>query len=228
MSELRLLLIEDNSAVSQTLSLALSQNYELIAASNGEDGLDIAREMRPDIVMLDLNLPGISGLEVCDELRKIGVTAPILVLTADNRLSTKLNLFASGADDFMVKPFSLGELKARLNVVKKRIDRQKLEASTLRTASLILDHSTRTVIRDGGQSIRLRHKEYDLLEELVKNVGQTLSRKRLAASAWGISYEPWSNIIDVHIKHLRDKIDKPYSRPLITTIHGSGYRLENY
>ena len=226
MGEMRLLLIDDNSAVAQTLGLALSQYYDLSVATNGEDGLTLAREIRPDIILLDLNLPGISGLQVCNELRTIGVTAPILILTADNKLSTKLNLFSAGADDFMVKPFSLGELKARLNVVKQRLDRNRVYFNGLRTGSLVLDESTRSVIREGGQAISLRKKEYSILEHMIKNAGQTVSRRHLAISAWGESREPWSNTVDVHIKNLRDKIDKPYERPLITTVHGSGYRLE--
>ena len=228
MGEMSVLLIEDNSAVSETLALALSKNYNFFSASTGQLGLSIASEISPDIIILDLNLPDISGLTVCERLRKIGVRTPILVLSGDNSLATKLELFAAGADDYLVKPFSLGELRARLKVIDKRIVSYRSALSNYKTASLVLDRDSRTVAREGGPAIALRRKEFAVLEYLIKNVGKIVSRDHLAADVWNKPAESWSNTVDVHIKHLRDKIDKPYDRPLITTVHGHGYRLEVY
>jgi DNA-binding response OmpR family regulator len=227
MGEIGVLLIEDNSAISGALGLALSQNYSFEIASSGKAGLEIIQKRKIEIIIIDLDLPDISGLQVCKRIRKIGVQAPILILSNDKRLSTKLELFDAGADDYLVKPFRLGELKARLNAIRTRQQIYKLALlANSKTPSLILNKTNQSVIRDGGQSISLRTKEYAILEYLVKNAGETVSRSLLASYAWEDQGEPWSNSVDVHIKHLRDKIDKPYKERLITTIHGYGYRLE--
>ena len=220
------ILIEDNRAVLETLSASLKNNYTLFLAQNGIDGLELIKSERPDLIILDLNLPDISGLRICREARKVGVKAPILILSGDGRLSTKLSLFNAGADDYLVKPFSLGELEARLKAMYRRLDQYKQMVSNPRTSSLALDRSTRSVIREGGRAIALRHKEYAILEYLVKNAGQTITRERIVASVWQDKKKPWSNAIDVHVNSLREKIDKPFDRQLITTIHGVGYRLE--
>ncbi|MHB1865324.1 MAG: response regulator transcription factor [Candidatus Saccharimonadales bacterium] len=221
------ILIEDNRAVSETLSAALSQTYTLISTQSGNEGLRIIKSERPDLIILDLNLPDISGLKICSEARRIGVKAPILVLSGDGSLSTKLELFSAGADDYMVKPFSLGELEARLKAMSRRITSYKQMVANPRTPSLVLDRANECVIREGSQPIQLRHKEYAVLEYLIKYAGQTVDRERLVASIWKGNKKPWSNSIDVHVKTLRDKIDKPFKRQLITTIHGVGYRLED-
>ena len=226
MGEMSVLLIEDNGAVIKALGLYLvSQNYLLTTAYDGQSGIDLALDKKPEIIILDLSLPDMSGLQVCHELRKIGVKAPILVLSSDDRLATKLDLFAAGADDYLLKPFSLSELKARLNAFSRRINNYRAVLVGLKTPSLILDEANQCVIREGGEAIELRRKEYDILEYLIKNVGKTVSRHHLASYAWKTN-EPWSNAVNVHISILRDKIDKPYNQPLITTIHGHGYRLE--
>lgn len=227
MIEPKAVLIEDNRAVSETLSAALSPNYNLLSTSYGRDGLCLIKSERPELIILDLNLPDISGIEIVHETRRIGVKAPILVLTGDNRLSTKLELFSAGVDDYMMKPFSLGELEARLRVMARRYRMYKQMIANPRTSSLVLDRASESVIREGGQAIYLRHKEYAVLDYLIKNVGQTVSRHQLVAHIWKDSKKPWSNSIDVHIKSLRDKIDKTYTKQLITTIHGVGYRLED-
>ncbi|HEY4963735.1 MAG TPA: response regulator transcription factor [Candidatus Saccharimonadales bacterium] len=226
MGEMRLVLIEADSAVTQTLAVALSINYELFTASNGEIGLKYIIESLPDIILLDNNLPDITGVQLISRIKQIGVKAPILVLGDNPSLKTKLDLFNAGADDYILKPFSLGELKARLAVNERRVFSYMTAANNLKTSNLLLDRVSRTVSRDGGRTIRLRPKEYDILECLVINVGHTVSQHTLATHAWKNLNQPWSNAIAVHIKHLRDKIDSPYDIPLITTIHGFGYRLE--
>jgi two-component system OmpR family response regulator len=227
MVEPKAILIEDNRAVSETLSAALNQNYRLLSTSFGHEGLSLIKSERPELIILDLNLPDISGLKICKETRRIGVKSPILVLSGDDRLSTKLELFSAGADDYMVKPLSLGELEARLQAMYKRLNIYKQMLANPRTGSLILDRTNESVIRAGSRPINLRHKEYAILDYLIKNAGSIVSRKRLVKQIWRNSKRPWSNSVDVHIKTLRDKIDKPFDKQLITTIHGVGYRLED-
>ncbi len=227
MVEPKAILIEDNRAVTETLTVALNKNYDLVTTGFGHEGLSLIKSERPELIILDLNLPDISGLKICREARRIGVKAPILVLSGDGSLSSKLELFSAGADDYMVKPFSLGELEARLRAMSRRINVYKQMAANPRTESLVLDRSSESVIRDGGQSIHLRHKEYAILDFLIKNAGKTISRQRLLNHVWRGAKKPWSNSVDVHLKTLRDKMDRPFEKQLIKTIHGAGYRLED-
>lgn len=227
MGKLRVLLLERNSVISETLSVALSPNYSISTLQNSQKIYSAIRDKKPDIIILDLNATTRSGLEICSELRTIGVTAPILILGNRDSLETRIKLFEAGADDYITKPFSLGEFKARLRVIARRLETYNLLLSTLGSPKLILDSQSRSVIRDGSQSIKLRRKEFAILEYLLKNAGETVSRQHLATYAWKNTNDPWSNTVDVHIKNLRDKIDKPFKRKLITTIHGHGYRLEN-
>ena len=221
------ILIEDNRAVTETLSAALKQRYNLLTCELGSEGLSLIKSERPDLIILDLNLPDISGLQICRETRRIGVKAPILVLSGDGSLATKLELFSAGADDYMVKPFSLGELEARLKAMSRRLNIYRQMLGNPRTTSLVLDRTNESVIREGGHAIDLRHKEYAILDLLIKNPGITISRQRLVTHVWKGRKKPWSNSVDVHIKTLRDKMDKPFEKQLIRTIHGVGYRLED-
>ncbi|MEI9914351.1 MAG: response regulator transcription factor [Candidatus Saccharibacteria bacterium] len=227
MVEPKAILIEDNQAVSDTLNAALSKRYKLIRASTGREGLSLIKSDKPELIILDLNLPDISGLRICHEVRRIGVKAPILILSGDDRLSTKLSLFSVGADDYVVKPFSLGELEARLRAMSRRFNTYKDMLANPRTSYLALDRTNQSVIREGSQSIYLRRKEYTILDYLIKNAGQVVDRDKLAAHVWKDNKRPWSNSIDVHIKALRDKVDRPFKKQLINTIHGVGYRLED-
>jgi DNA-binding response OmpR family regulator len=226
MAYFKAVLIEDNESVLDTLNTALKHSYEILLAKNGKDGLELIKKERPDLIILDLNLPDIPGLIVCRQTRKIGVKAPILILSGDGSLSTKLELFSCGADDYLVKPFSLGELEARLNAISRRLKIYREMMTSPRSTSLILDRDTESVTREGSRPIYLRHKEYAILDVLVKHANQTLSRDHLRSLAWR-NNKPWSNSIDVHIKTLRDKIDRPFKHQLIKTIHGVGYRLED-
>jgi two-component system OmpR family response regulator len=227
MGEKTLLVISTNRLVIETLNLTLSKNYTIKIVSDSFNDLKPSLACNPDAIVIDSPLKEKDVTSLCSGLRSAGAKAPVLVLSADSKLQAKLEAFAAGADDYLVKPFSIGELKARLEV-SIRTNKSFTSAYPQTNPLLILDKSSRSVIREGGQAIVLRKKEFLILEYLVSNAGQTVSRHSLASYVWESSEKPWSNSVDVHIKHLRDKIDKPFEKRIITTIHGYGYRLENY
>lgn len=172
-----------------------------------------------------MNLPDLPGLAVCERLRERGAQCPILVLSAEASVMSKINLLDAGANDYLTKPFSVGELKARLRVLTRANQYLYSRPTVLLAAyGLELNRQTRTVTRE-GTVISLRRKEFALLECLMEHAGAVVSRTTLARYAWQ-GDELWTNTVDVHIKHLRDKIDRPFEQPLIRTVHGLGYKLE--
>lgn len=223
---MHLLLVEDGRDMAAALKQVLAPHYHVTHAESGLDALKQIQQDSYDIIILDLSLPDISGLEVCETIRSQGCTTPLLVLTGDDSVLNKIRVLDAGADDYLTKPFSLGELKARLRVLLRRQHQLPLETSRLTTAGLTLDKTKHQVERD-GQTIRLRRKEFALLECLMRHADMVVTRSALGNYAWQGSDTPWTNTIDVHIKHLRDKVDRPFEQPLIRTIHGVGYKLES-
>lgn len=221
----KLLLIEDNRAISDPLTQALRDCYELEVATTADRGAFLAVSEEYGAIILELNLPDRSGLAVCEELRNRGITAPILILSSDTNVLTKIKLLDAGADDYLTKPFSLGELKARLRVLHRRSVEPIDTRSELVVGELRLDRTNRQVWR-GDTIIDLRRKEFAILECLMLRAGMVVNRDTLTSHAWDGSEESWTNTIDVHIKYLRDKIDRPFASRLIKTVHGLGYRLE--
>lgn len=222
---MKLLLIEDSRDISLALSRALYADYEVDLAFTGSDGLGRALSNDYGIVVLDLNLPDMHGLEVCKTLRRQNFKAPILILTGDSKVLSKISLLDAGADDYLTKPFSLGELKVRLRTLLRRAGRSELKRNRIIIDDLELD-STEHSVRRAGQAIGLRRKEFALLECLMQNVGDVVTRETLCDYAWSDTDDPWKNTVDVHIKYLRDKVDRPFSRRMIKTVHGLGYKLE--
>lgn len=222
---MKLLLIEDSHDISTALSRALFTDYSVDLAFNGRDGIERADADNYDVIVLDLNLPDMSGLEVCYILRRRNIKSPILILTGESKILSKISLLDAGADDYLTKPFSLGELKVRLRALIRRSGKRELRNSRLVVDDLELDVTEHLVSRD-GQIIELRRKEFALLECLMQNVGDVVSRENLCRYAWDANDDPWKGTVDVHIKHLRDKIDLPYDTRLIRTVHGYGYRME--
>jgi two-component system OmpR family response regulator len=221
---MQILIVEDDNEVSHSLKQALSASYSVEVTALGQEALEMAGEGF-DAIMLDLGLPDMDGLEICQRMRSMGVTSVILVLTADGSLMQKVKLLDAGADDYLTKPFSLEELKARLRALLRR-QQKRMGSKTLSVGSLELDLATRRV-RRGGAEIVLRRKEFDLLECLMRNAGHVISRSFILDEVWGEDAEVWTNSIDVHIKYLRDKIDKPFEGPpMIRTIHGVGYKID--
>ncbi|HEX5744314.1 MAG TPA: response regulator transcription factor, partial [Candidatus Saccharimonadales bacterium] len=220
----RLLLIDDDRSIARALSLALRNAYMVDIAGDGEVAMAQATGKQYAAIILDLNLPGLSGLEVCRHMRDAGLDCPILVLTGESEVITKITLLDAGANDYLTKPFSLGELKARLRALLRNQRPLRHLPRRLSVDGLLLDRRTHTVTRDGS-SIRLRRKEFALLECLMEHAGSVVTRSALVRHGWQGAEQPWTNTVDVHIKYLRDKLDRPFDRPLIQTVHGLGYRL---
>jgi two-component system OmpR family response regulator len=224
---MRILLIEDSRDIAAALKQVLTAaQYSVTHVVSGEAGLAAVQAKDFDIIILDLSLPDIPGAKLCEMVRDDGRAIPILVLTGDDSVISKIRALDAGADDYLTKPFSLGELKARLRVLQRRKQQLPVEASRLTVGGLTLDRHKYRVERD-GQTISLRRKEFALLECLMRHAGTVVTRSALGNYAWQGADTPWTNTIDVHIKHLRDKIDRPFKHPLIRTVHGLGYKLEN-
>jgi DNA-binding response OmpR family regulator len=224
-SPTRVLIIEDEPGIALALYKALKlSGYHVDTAKTGASGLRKANNKQFDIILLDLGLPDMSGLVICKQLREDGISVPIVILTAENDVSTKVSLFDAGANDYVTKPFSVDELKARIRACLRE---PQLEANRedLVAGELTLRADGRTVERC-GLAINLRRKEYAILEYLMKHAGTPVTRVSLLQYAWGGGEEGWTNTIDVHIKHLRDKVDRPFGESLIKTVHGVGYKLE--
>ena len=226
----RILLVEDDPKLSKFIESELSlEGYEVTVAFNGLDGLTIARDDQPDLVILDWMLPEISGLDVCTRLRKTGVQVPIIMLTAKDTEVDKVVGLELGADDYVVKPYSKAELVARIKAVLRRHSSEKTfeDAGTLAAGPVKIDIDRHSVTIS-GISVSLPLKEFELLEFLVRNSGRVLTRTQLIDRVWGSDYFGDTKTLDVHVKRLRAKIEKDPANPVyIQTIRGLGYKFEN-
>lgn len=220
----KILLVDDDSSIARALALALRTLYTVDLASTGEQALQQISRQEYAAILLDLHLPDMSGLAVCRQLRLRDTRTPVLILSGESQVLTKINLLDAGANDYLTKPFSLGELKARLRALIRNTAPVNAPARQLLVNGLCLDRQTHTV-RRAGKTISLRRKEFALLECLMEHAGNVVSRTTLTRHAWSGIEDPWTNTVDVHIKYLRDKVDRPFEYPLIQTVHGLGYRL---
>ncbi len=221
----KVLLVEDNKSVSNTLVLALKTDYDIDVSSTGKSALYKCDYKDYDIILLDLNLPDLSGAQVCAMLRQRGLRAPILILSGISEISSKVNLLDLGANDYLTKPFALGELKARLRALLRRSQPTVETKQILSAYGVTLDRQSFSVTRNGIK-VNLRRKEFELLACLMERPGTVVSRSTLMSQAWLSSDNVWTNTIDVHINHLREKLDRPYASNLIHTVHGQGYKFE--
>ncbi len=218
----RILIIEDDEGILRVLRRALTyENYQVETALDGETGLAKAREWRPDLVILDLMLPGMDGYEVTQRLRLEG-NIPILMLTAKDTISDRVQGLDAGADDYMTKPFDLDELLARVRALLRRTQLER--APVLTFNDLTLDTSTRQATRK-GRSIALTAKEYDLLELFMRHPRQVMTREMIFDRVWGYDFGGESNVLDVYIRYLRQKMESEGELRLIHTVRGVGYVL---
>lgn len=220
---MRILLLEDEPKVSALVKRGLTaERYAVDIASDGREGLEFANTYPYDLILLDLMLPSMSGVEVLQRIRRTNQYVPILVLTARDSLEDKVKLFETGADDYLTKPFAFAELLVRVKALLRRGPVNR--ASTLRVGELELDRLTQQVKR-GGKRIDLTAKEYSLLEYLMQNPDRVLSRNMIIEHVWDQSFDGITNIVDVYVRHLRTKIDEGNEPKMIRTVRGTGYMI---
>ena len=221
---MNVLVIEDDPTVGGFIRRGLEeQRYRVSLVANGEEGERIAASESFDVVILDMRLPGKSGLDVLQSLRARGFETPVLVLTAQDAVDAKVRTFRAGADDYVTKPFAFEELLARVEALSRRP--KAMASPVLRVADLEVNRDTREVHRD-GQLIELTPKEFAVLEYLMRHAGRVMSRTLITEYAWGYHFDPGTNIVDVVINHLRKKVDAGRVKKLITTVRGVGYVIK--
>lgn len=222
---MKLLLVEDEQKLAEALARGLKlKGYTVDIVDDGEKALNRISLHRTDydLVILDLMLPSMDGLEICKTAREWGVTTPILILTARNETDRKVELLLAGADDYLVKPFSFDELLARIHALLRRPTESVPD--TLRVRDIELNPVERTVSRD-GKDIPLTLKEFGLLEYFMRHPNQVVNREDLLTNLWDFNYASFSNVVDVHVKNLRKKLNGRAGESLLETIRGIGYRL---
>lgn len=221
---MKILIVEDSRLLAHSVKSLLNKHYIVEVVYTGHEGIERACSNDYGVVILDLSLPDLSGEEVCKQLRAKHVNTPILVLSGTNDIPSRVKLLELGVDDYMAKPFNGDELLARIRALVRRTAKPLL-SSEIQVDDLVLD-TTRRTVRRAGNVIHLRRKEFDILQFLVQNRGYTISREMLFNNVWESGRDSWNNTIDVHIKHLRDKVDKPYNKKLIKTTYGVGYMVD--
>jgi len=220
-----ILLVEDEVKLARFIELELtSEGYQVTIANDGLTGLTTARESSPDLLILDWMLPGMTGVEICRRLRSTGDQVPIILLTAKDEVGDRVAGLDAGADDYVVKPFSVEELLARVRANLRRT--QETDADILLFDDLKLNRATREVYR-GERAIELTAKEFDLLEYLLTNPRQVITRDRILETVWGYDFMGDSNIIEVYIRYLRLKLEANNEKRLIQTVRGVGYVLRD-
>jgi two-component system, OmpR family, response regulator len=220
---MRILVVEDELKMAGLLNRGLSEDGNAVdVARTGDDAVWMAQVVAYDAIVLDLMLPGLDGVEVCRRWRESGVWAPVLMLTARDAVEDRVAGLDAGADDYLAKPFSFAELSARLRALVRRGSVER--PAVLEVGDLRLDPATHQVWR-GRTEIALSGKEFALLETFMRRPGDVLSRLQLLEHAWDYAYENRSNVVDVYVRYLREKVDRPFARSSIETVRGVGYRL---
>lgn len=218
-----ILIIEDDPVIGKAVQKGLEEaGHECLLLKDGLTGLDALRAQKHDVVILDLMIPGESGLSILEKIRKVGIKTPVLVLTALGSIDDRVNGLNKGADDYLIKPFAMPELLARVEALSRR---STIKPSTvLSVGDLTLDLSTRRVSSNGSDII-LTPTEFSILELLMRHAGQVVTRKMLCESLWASDWEGTTNVIEVHINRLRTKLQRGNREPLIHTVRGRGYAL---
>ncbi len=220
---MKILIVEDEHLIATSLKKGLEQeHYTVDIAFDGLEGYDLAASGEYDIILLDLMLPGLDGISICQKLRSENIHTPILMLTAKSQLDDKVKGFDVGADDYLTKPFAFEELLARIRALSRRPQQTTNKVLTL--ADLTID-TTNYQVKRGTKEIRLSSKEYSLLECLVRHAGQILNKDQIIQYVWSYESDILPNTVEVYIRNLRQKIDQPFKKKLIQTIRGFGYKI---
>ncbi len=227
MDERRILIVEDEPKIADALKFGLSENgYEVEVGYDGKTGLKMIENNTYNLVVLDINIPLINGYELCKLIRTRDTHIPVIMLTAFSSLNDKIEGYDAGADDYIIKPFEFKELLMKIRVLLKRTTNQYLpEGTMLKAADLEMNLDSKEVKR-GNATINLTAKEFQLLEYLMRNKNRTVSRADIAIHVWDIDFDTNTNVIDVYISYLRNKVDKPFDQKLIQTHVGMGYILK--
>lgn len=222
---MRILIVEDEVKLAHAIKRALElQKYTVDITYDGTQGYDLASTESYDLIILDVMLPGMVGTEICSALRRENIQTPILMLTAKGQVSDKTTGLDAGADDYMVKPFSLEELFSRIRALIRRAN--KNNDSILTVKDLSLDPASLKVKR-AGKEISLSTKEFAVLEYLMRNKNKVLTKSQIVSNVWNYDADVLLTTVEVHIKNLRDKVDKPFKEPLINTVRGFGYEIRD-
>jgi two-component system, OmpR family, copper resistance phosphate regulon response regulator CusR len=222
----RILLIEDESKTLQSIKQGLEENgWAVNTAADGLQGLKLARQSTYDVIVSDITMPGLNGLELCRQLREEGSSTPILLLTALNHTDDKVTGFDAGADDYLAKPFEFKELQARIKALARRPSVPFKIENVLRFHDLEQDLEAKTV-RRAGKEIMLTPREFSLLEFFLRHTGKVLSKTEIAEKVWDVDFDTGTNIIEVYVNYLRNKVDKGFDQKLIHTHFGQGYVLK--
>lgn len=221
---MHVLIIEDDSAVAEFVVTGLTNaGYQVQHASEGKTGLEMALSGQFDLLVVDRMLPFVDGLSIIESVRAKEITTPVLILSALGEVDDRVKGLKVGGDDYLAKPFAFEELQARVEALLRRHE-TNVAQTKLKVADLEMDLLAHKVVR-AGQTLNLQPREYRLLEYLMKHAGQVVTRTMLLENVWDYHFDPQTNVIDVHISRLRQKIDKDFDRPLLSTVRGAGYRL---
>jgi len=222
----RVLLVEDDTTIAEFVARGLREaGFAVDHEADGEAGLAAAATLSYDVAIVDLMLPKRDGLSLIEELRRRGVATPVLILSARRSVDDRVRGLQAGGDDYLTKPFAFAELLARVQALVRRATRAP-EPTTLTVEDLVLDLLSRRVTR-GGKAIDLRPREFTLLEYLLRNVGRVVSKTMILSHVWEYNFDPQTNIVDVLVSRLREKIDRPFDKKLLHTVRGVGYVLRS-
>jgi len=223
----RILIIEDEAPMRTALADVLAgEGYRVLAADDGEGGLKRALDEKPDLILLDIMMPKLDGYQVCAELRRLGLAAPVLMLTAKGQIEDRVTGLDAGADDYLVKPFSTEELLARVRALLRRVEKQTRTPAKLKLGEIEIDLARQTATR-GRKQIHLTAKEFSMLRLLAEAEGEPVTREKFLDVVWGYAAFPTTRTVDNHVASLRAKLEKNPDAPRwIKTVHGVGYRLE--
>jgi DNA-binding response OmpR family regulator len=225
MPSYKILIIEDEKQIARFIELELKhEGYDVYVCYDGKEGLKKVEEIHPDLILLDIMLPGINGIEICRKIRQHS-NVPIIMVTAKDDIPDRVMGLDSGADDYVTKPFAIEELLARIRAALRKSKQLNIIREVLSIADLTIDTSKR-IVKRADKIIELTKREYDLLEYLVRNKGIVLTRDQILENVWGYSYMGDTNVVDVYIRYLRSKIDDGFKTKLIHTVRGVGYKCE--